>query len=113
MFQVYIAGHVPPGYFEFVSNYHKRWYYDYYNERFVQIIRDHKDVIFGMFFGHHHSDTFRIIKDADGNIARIELVVFDLLSLHVLNRFFLLPCNRYNPFFLLLVLHHGQQRCQE
>lgn len=68
--KVYIAGHVPPGYFEFVSNYHKRWFYDYYNERFVQIIRNNKDVIAGMFFGHHHSDAFRIIKDANGNIIQ-------------------------------------------
>nr|XP_039269632.1 acid sphingomyelinase-like phosphodiesterase 3b [Styela clava] len=65
--KVFIIGHVPPGYFELAANSPKRWFYPEYNKRFISIIQTYADVISGQFFGHHHSDTFKIFKDGSGN----------------------------------------------
>lgn len=66
--KVFIVGHISPGYFELVSNFRMLWYYSEFNNRFISIVREFDDVIAGMFFGHHHTDTFKIVKDTKGNV---------------------------------------------
>nr|XP_002122011.1 acid sphingomyelinase-like phosphodiesterase 3b [Ciona intestinalis] len=70
--KVYVIGHVPPGHFELVD--YKYWFYPSYNERYVDIIRRYSDVIIGQFFGHHHTDTFRMFYD-ENNKAISNLLI--------------------------------------
>nr|XP_020034339.1 acid sphingomyelinase-like phosphodiesterase 3b isoform X2 [Castor canadensis] len=61
---VYIIGHVPPGFFEKTQN--KAWFREAFNEEYVKVIQKHHDVIAGQFFGHHHTDSFRMFYDNAG-----------------------------------------------
>lgn len=63
--QVYIIGHVPPGFFEKTRN--KAWFREVFNEKYLKVIQKHHRVIAGQFFGHHHTDTFRMFYDDAGN----------------------------------------------
>ncbi|XP_072465645.1 acid sphingomyelinase-like phosphodiesterase 3b isoform X2 [Notamacropus eugenii] len=63
--KVYLIGHVPPGFFEKTRN--KAWFRPHFNQRYVEIIRKHHDVIAGQFFGHHHTDSFRMFYDHTGD----------------------------------------------
>ncbi|KAJ8340866.1 hypothetical protein SKAU_G00331570 [Synaphobranchus kaupii] len=63
--KVYIVGHVPPGFFEKKRN--KPWFRSNFNRRYLELIRQHHAVIAGQFFGHHHTDTFRMFYDSNGN----------------------------------------------
>lgn len=42
------------------------WFRDEYNARFLQIVNDYVDVIQSMIFGHHHTDTFHVVRNGDG-----------------------------------------------
>uniref|UniRef100_A0A3Q2YRM6 Sphingomyelin phosphodiesterase acid like 3B n=1 Tax=Hippocampus comes TaxID=109280 RepID=A0A3Q2YRM6_HIPCM len=61
--KVYVIGHVPPGMFEKKRG--KPWYRPRFNERYLELIRKHHAVIKGQFFGHHHTDAFRMFYDAN------------------------------------------------
>ncbi|XP_031234800.1 acid sphingomyelinase-like phosphodiesterase 3b [Mastomys coucha] len=61
---VYIIGHVPPGFFEKTQN--KAWFRESFNEQYLKVIQKHHRVIAGQFFGHHHTDTFRMFYDDTG-----------------------------------------------
>ncbi|XP_042636210.1 acid sphingomyelinase-like phosphodiesterase 3b [Orycteropus afer afer] len=61
---VYIIGHVPPGFFEKTRN--KAWFRQAFNERYLDVVQKHHRVIAGQFFGHQHTDTFRMFYDATG-----------------------------------------------
>ncbi|KAM9243833.1 acid sphingomyelinase-like phosphodiesterase 3b [Dugong dugon] len=61
---VYIIGHVPPGFFEKARN--KAWFRKDFNERYLEVVRKHHRVIAGQFFGHHHTDSFRMFYDDTG-----------------------------------------------
>ncbi|XP_006862287.1 PREDICTED: acid sphingomyelinase-like phosphodiesterase 3b [Chrysochloris asiatica] len=61
---VYIIGHVPPGFFEKTRN--KAWFRQAFNERYLEVVRKHHRVIAGQFFGHHHTDGFRMFYDDTG-----------------------------------------------
>lgn len=50
-----ITSHVPPG-----DRFHKK-----FNKRFLQILTNHRKVISGLFFGHNHTDTFRVLSTGD------------------------------------------------
>ncbi|KAM4795827.1 acid sphingomyelinase-like phosphodiesterase 3b [Rhinophrynus dorsalis] len=63
--KVYIVGHVPPGYFEKKRG--KPWFRENFNKRYVDIIKKHHNVIQGQFFGHHHTDSFRMFYSDSGN----------------------------------------------
>lgn len=41
-------------------------YSDYHNKRYLQIVRKYASIIVGQFFGHLHSDTFRVIYAENG-----------------------------------------------
>lgn len=66
---MYIIGHVPPGMFEKKRS--KPWYRPHFNRRYLELIRKHHAVIKGQFFGHHHTDAFRMFYDANGNFKCI------------------------------------------
>ncbi|XP_075421098.1 acid sphingomyelinase-like phosphodiesterase 3b [Tenrec ecaudatus] len=61
---VYVIGHVPPGFFEKTRN--KAWFRQAFNERYLEVVRKHHRVIAGQFFGHHHTDGFRMFYDDKG-----------------------------------------------
>ncbi|MEE6484873.1 hypothetical protein FKM82_014083, partial [Ascaphus truei] len=62
--QVYIVGHVPPGFFE--KKREKPWFRENFNKRYMKIIQKHHKVIQGQFFGHHHTDSFRMFYSDTG-----------------------------------------------
>lgn len=62
--QVYIVGHVPPGFFEKKRN--KAWFWKSFNEEYLKVVGKHHRVIAGQFFGHQHTDSFRMFYDDAG-----------------------------------------------
>ncbi|XP_053560759.1 acid sphingomyelinase-like phosphodiesterase 3b [Bombina bombina] len=63
--KVYIMGHVPPGHFEKKRG--KSWFRNNFNQRYIEIIKKHHEVIQGQFFGHEHTDTFRMFYNDQGD----------------------------------------------
>ncbi|KAL1498401.1 hypothetical protein ABEB36_009208 [Hypothenemus hampei] len=65
---VFLVGHVAPGRDEKSKTHfaptHKG-YQPYHNERYLDLVRNHSKIIVGQFFGHLHSDSFRVIYDKD------------------------------------------------
>uniref|UniRef100_A0A0N4ZSU7 Metallophos domain-containing protein n=1 Tax=Parastrongyloides trichosuri TaxID=131310 RepID=A0A0N4ZSU7_PARTI len=59
---VHVIAHIPPGSFERTPNF--TWLYPQYNEQFLDIIIEFADVIKWMVFGHHHTDTFRMVLNS-------------------------------------------------
>lgn len=64
LLQVYILGHVPPGFFEKTQR--KAWFRESFNEQYLKVVQKHHRVIAGQFFGHHHTDSFRMFYDNAG-----------------------------------------------
>ncbi|NXT58850.1 ASM3B phosphodiesterase, partial [Pluvianellus socialis] len=62
---VYIVGHVPPGFFEKKRG--KPWFRSGFNERYLKIVQKHHKVIAAQFFGHHHTDSFRMFYSDTGS----------------------------------------------
>ncbi|XP_019329551.1 PREDICTED: acid sphingomyelinase-like phosphodiesterase 3b [Aptenodytes forsteri] len=62
---VYIVGHVPPGFFEKKRG--KPWFRSGFNERYLKIVQKHHRVIAAQFFGHHHTDSFRMFYSDTGS----------------------------------------------
>ncbi|XP_023421441.1 acid sphingomyelinase-like phosphodiesterase 3b isoform X3 [Cavia porcellus] len=62
--KVYIIGHVPPGFFEKTRK--KAWFRDGFNKEYLKMVQKHHHVIAGQFFGHHHTDSFRMFYDDAG-----------------------------------------------
>lgn len=69
---VHIVAHIAPGAFERTPNY--TWFRDQYNERFLNLTVDYADVIGMMLFGHHHTDTFHLIKNSSGSTVQFALM---------------------------------------
>ncbi|KAM6994522.1 acid sphingomyelinase-like phosphodiesterase 3b [Tautogolabrus adspersus] len=63
--KVYIIGHVPPGFFEKKRS--KPWFTSKFNKQYLDLIQKHHSVILGQFFGHHHTDSFRMFYDSAGS----------------------------------------------
>jgi len=64
---VYLFGHIPPGIYERHYNLNAlHWYQDRFNRKYLQLVQTYSDVIAGQFFGHAHTDSFRIIYDDYG-----------------------------------------------
>ncbi|XP_070691484.1 acid sphingomyelinase-like phosphodiesterase 3b [Pempheris klunzingeri] len=63
--KVYIIGHVPPGHFEKKRS--KPWFTAKFNKRYLDLIQRHHAVVLGQFFGHHHTDSFRMFYGSDGS----------------------------------------------
>lgn len=68
-FKVYIVGHMPPGSDErqigIIPNGHTT-YSEKNNLRYLRLIRKYSSIIQGQFFGHLHSDSFRIVYNDMG-----------------------------------------------
>ncbi|ESP00462.1 hypothetical protein LOTGIDRAFT_112062, partial [Lottia gigantea] len=56
---VYIISHVPPGAFERVKNI--AWFYPQFNQQYIKLLLKYTDLIVGQFYGHEHTDSFRIL----------------------------------------------------
>ncbi|KAF7708702.1 hypothetical protein HF521_017759 [Silurus meridionalis] len=63
--KVYIVGHVPPGFFE--KKRHKPWFRSEFNNQYIELIQKHHEIIIGQFFGHHHTDSFRMFYSTSGS----------------------------------------------
>lgn len=69
-FQVYIVGHIPPGSDERdhtanLNNGHQ-FFSQKNNHRYLELVRKYSSIIQGQFFGHLHSDSFRIVYNDKG-----------------------------------------------
>ncbi|KAL3276582.1 hypothetical protein HHI36_011954 [Cryptolaemus montrouzieri] len=67
---VYLVGHMAPGSDErqrgaFPAT-HPQAFTDHHNRRYLKLVRRYADIIVGQFFGHLHSDTFRVIYNEHG-----------------------------------------------
>ncbi|CAM5168384.1 unnamed protein product [Eretmochelys imbricata] len=62
---VYIVGHIPPGFFEKKQS--KSWFRKHFNKRYTEIVQQHHAVIAAQFFGHHHTDSFRMFYSNGGS----------------------------------------------
>ncbi|KAL1459813.1 hypothetical protein WDU94_011767 [Cyamophila willieti] len=60
--KVFIIGHMAPGaderQFDALPGYSEK-----YSAKYLRLVRKHASIIMGQFFGHLHSDTFRIVYD--------------------------------------------------
>lgn len=79
-FQVYIVGHVPPGSDERqignLQNGIHSTYTEKNNAKYLRTIRKYSSIIQGQFFGHLHSDSFRIVYN---DMGKTFLLVFNSL----------------------------------
>ncbi|XP_012939408.1 acid sphingomyelinase-like phosphodiesterase 3a [Aplysia californica] len=64
--KVLVSAHVPPGLFvpDFIY-----WMYPQYQHSFHRIMLDFSDVIAGQYYGHDHTDTFKIVQNEKGQQA--------------------------------------------
>ncbi|NXX80832.1 ASM3B phosphodiesterase, partial [Urocolius indicus] len=62
---VYIVGHVPPGFFEKKRG--KAWFRSGSNQRYLELVQRHHRVIAAQFYGHHHTDSFRMFYNHTGS----------------------------------------------
>ncbi|CAI2354465.1 unnamed protein product [Caenorhabditis sp. 36 PRJEB53466] len=69
---VHIVAHIGPGVFERSPNF--TWFRDEYNERFLNLTVRYANSIGWMIFGHHHTDTFHLIKDSKENVVQLALM---------------------------------------
>ncbi|KAM7383169.1 hypothetical protein PAMP_002843 [Pampus punctatissimus] len=72
--KVYIIGHIPPGVFEKKRS--KWWFTPKFNKKYLELIQKHHSVILGQFFGHHHTDSFRMFYNSEGKVRPLLLLVF-------------------------------------
>uniref|UniRef100_W8BNI4 Acid sphingomyelinase-like phosphodiesterase 3b n=1 Tax=Ceratitis capitata TaxID=7213 RepID=W8BNI4_CERCA len=66
---VYIVGHIPPGSDERhigLQQNGRTTFTETNNKRYLELVRKYSSIIQGQFFGHLHSDSFRIIYDDNG-----------------------------------------------
>lgn len=62
-------GHVPPGSTERVygGTYTESLSFtEKYNKRYIDLVVKHSNIIVGQFFGHLHTDAFRVMYDKGG-----------------------------------------------
>ncbi|XP_068085178.1 cyclic GMP-AMP phosphodiesterase SMPDL3A [Anabrus simplex] len=69
---VYLVGHVPPGVDErksgqFTTSHSSYSYHPHFNMKYLELVRNHADIIMGQFFGHLHSDSFRVVYGNKGH----------------------------------------------
>ena len=69
---VHVIAHIPPGVFERTPNF--TLMSPEYNKRLLDITVKYASTIKWMIFGHHHTDTFHIVKDKSGNPVQLMLM---------------------------------------
>ncbi len=69
-----LIAHIPPGKFERFYQFYKEenqfgfpWFRDDFNNRYLDILEEFSDVIHLQLYGHHHTDTFKIMRNASGD----------------------------------------------
>lgn len=77
-------GHIPPGRAETirtgVTSDHPS-YTDRNNKRYLNLIRNYTHLIAGQFFGHLHTDAFRVMYDENGKfINNLKKYIYSLFS---------------------------------
>ena len=61
---------MPPGIYE--RHYNRQalhWFQDRFNRKYLSLVQSYSDVIAGQFFGHAHTDSFRVIYDDFGKFV--------------------------------------------
>uniref|UniRef100_A0A0N5ASH1 Metallophos domain-containing protein n=1 Tax=Syphacia muris TaxID=451379 RepID=A0A0N5ASH1_9BILA len=66
---VHVVAHIAPGVFERTPSF--KWMHREYNEKFIKITVKYASVISSMIFGHHHTDTFHIVKDPESKPVQV------------------------------------------
>uniref|UniRef100_A0A7E4ZWA2 Metallophos domain-containing protein n=1 Tax=Panagrellus redivivus TaxID=6233 RepID=A0A7E4ZWA2_PANRE len=69
---VHVVSHIPPGAFERTPN--MTWMPTHFNDKFVNITLKYAKTIKWMLFGHHHTDTFHVVKDTNGTAQQLLLI---------------------------------------
>ncbi|KAI6179967.1 Metallophos domain-containing protein [Aphelenchoides besseyi] len=64
-----IVGHISPGMYERYANF--SWFTDEYNRKFLDVILPYASNIRWMIFGHHHTDTFHVIRDSAAQAIQV------------------------------------------
>ncbi|KAL3868431.1 hypothetical protein ACJMK2_041239 [Sinanodonta woodiana] len=60
---VFLVAHIPPGLFEKIPNF--PWFHEDYNKRYLDLLQKHADIITAQFYGHEHTDSFRLLYDSN------------------------------------------------
>ncbi|KAG8301555.1 Acid sphingomyelinase-like phosphodiesterase 3b [Homalodisca vitripennis] len=63
---IYLVGHMAPGTDERLGNPPRPVMSPRHNARYLRLVRRYADIITGQFFGHLHSDTFRVVYNEAG-----------------------------------------------
>ncbi|XP_054258733.1 acid sphingomyelinase-like phosphodiesterase 3b [Macrosteles quadrilineatus] len=63
---VYLVGHIGPGVDERVGGLPRPHMSVQHSDKYLSLVRRYSDIITGQFFGHLHSDTFRIVYSDEG-----------------------------------------------
>uniref|UniRef100_A0A915D0I1 Calcineurin-like phosphoesterase domain-containing protein n=1 Tax=Ditylenchus dipsaci TaxID=166011 RepID=A0A915D0I1_9BILA len=69
---VHMAAHISPGALESKANF--TWMYPQYNRRMLDITIKYAKTIKWMVFGHHHTDTFHLVKNQQGEDVQLMLM---------------------------------------
>uniref|UniRef100_A0AC34RRA7 Sphingomyelin phosphodiesterase C-terminal domain-containing protein n=1 Tax=Panagrolaimus sp. JU765 TaxID=591449 RepID=A0AC34RRA7_9BILA len=69
---VHIVSHIAPGVFERTPNF--TWMPDFYNRKFLDLTVKYSTTIKWMIFGHHHTDTFHIVKNSNNEPVQLMLM---------------------------------------
>lgn len=77
------------------SNYGHTTYSEKNNEKYLNLIRKYSSIIQGQFFGHLHSDSFRIVYD-NGVYSKITSFSFFNSNNFLLNLFFQSQLHNYS-----------------
>ena len=64
-FQVIIAAHAPPGYFERFAKI--PFFPPEYNGAYVDFLNEFGDVLMAQIYGHEHTDSFKLFTTKSGN----------------------------------------------
>ncbi|GAB6027556.1 Acid sphingomyelinase-like phosphodiesterase 3b, variant 2 [Chamberlinius hualienensis] len=73
--KAYLLAHISPGIFgRKVTPNGYRWFQDTYNIMYHELIVKHAKTIIGQFYGHDHTDSFKLYYDIQGNPVNLHLV---------------------------------------
>ena len=56
----------------------QHWLQEKYNRRYLEFVRRYSDIIVGQFFGHQHSDSFRVFRDKNGKKSFDQYLIYML-----------------------------------
>ena len=79
--RVLLFAHIPPGKFERFNQYFNEtnefgysWFKPEYNERFLSILVKYAKIIHLQLYAHHHTDTFKLIKNEAKDTVGVQLL---------------------------------------